>query len=387
MVIKRALAAFLAAGSLILSSCAISTSSALTAQATHIISHAGTTTPAAATAAAVESEPTPEPESVSPTTGLAGAASTYRPIIVQIENEPPARPQSGLQWADVVYETLIEADATRFTCLFNDILYAEDSPETLEVGPVRSSRYYHQWIQGPWDALYVHMGGAETPGRQSYIWGESSEHIQQRINGAGKYPSNAELEYRRKGTGKALEHTAYTELHADAEIMSYQPVQYQTFQFSEEDAYADQPVIDNITLSFWGPSNFVEYRYDEQKNKLIRYMGGKEFLAEETGEPVEIQNLVVQYTNVSELPGEGGRKQVDMFGTGEADFIINGHHISGTWERQEGAHTQTVYRDEQGREIVFAPGNTWIAVHPDNRETVITDETGESVRNERPDLH
>lgn len=379
---NRVVLAFLVAAVLLLSSCAISTSSALTAEATHFISHSGTTTPARKPEASADAtaSATAEPEFLSTTTGLPVDSDTYRPIIVQIENEPPARPQAGLQWADVVYETLIEADATRFTCLFNDILYADDSPETLEVGPVRSSRYYHQWIQGLWDALYVHMGGAETAGRESYIWGESGEHIKQRINAAGKYPSNADLEYRRKGTGKALEHTAYTELHADAEIINYKPVQYQTFKFSDEDAYQGQPVIDQIALSFWGPADFVEYRYDETTDKLIRYMGGKEFLAEETGEPVEVQNLIVQYTSVGEFPGEGGRKRVEMFGSGKADFIIHGHHITGTWEREEGAHSPTIYKDSNGQEIIFAPGNTWIAVHPDNRDVEITEVSSMQIR-------
>lgn len=374
---RRALGALLAAAVLLMSSCAISTSSAVTAEATHIISHTTTTTPAdpAGQTGATE-EPSAEPTLVSSVTGLPVDSDTYCPIIVQIENEPPARPQAGLQWADVVYETLIEGADTRFTCLFNDILYADDSPEKLEVGPVRSSRYYHQWIQGQWDALYVHMGGAETAGRESYIWGESGDHIKERINAAGKYPSHAELEYRRKNTGKALEHTAYTELHADTEVISYQPVQYQTFTFSEQETYAGEPLIDRIALSFWGPDDFVEYVYDPEKNKLIRYMGGKPFLAEETGEPVEVQNLIVQYTSVGEFSGEGGRKQVEMFGSGKADFIIDGHHISGTWERDEGAHTPTVYRDSQGEEIIFTPGNTWIAVHPDNRDVEITEAAG-----------
>lgn len=385
----RALGVLLTAVVFLASACAITESAAFapTSEATNLHSVSGATAaaPAAQTDEKAE-ESTAEPnQTVSPTTGLTGTTDVYKPIIVQIENEPPARPQAGLQWADVVYESLIEADATRFTCVFNDILYADNSPEELEVGPVRSSRYYHQWIQGQWDALYTHMGGSETPGRETYIWGESGEHIKERINGAGKYPSNAELIYRRTGTGKALEHTAYTELHADGEVYNYTPAQYQTFNFNEDtEKYGTEDVIDTVALSFWSKNNFVEYKYDPETNKLIRYMGGKEFLAEETGEPVEVQNLIIQYTSVSEWPSEGQRKKTEMFGTGKADFIIDGHHISGSWERLRGANTPTVWRDENGFELEVTPGNTWIAIHPDDREVTFTYEDGTTeIVNER----
>ena len=254
---------------------------------------------------------------ISPTTGREGTTKTYRPIIVQIENEPAARPQQGLQWADVVYETLIEGLDTRFTCVFNDILYEEGSPEKIEVGPVRSSRYYHQWIQGEWDALSIHQGGAE--------------------------------------------------LHADEEIMEFDPIQYQYLKFAPPQSYDTEPEIESVQLAFWRDQDFVEYRYDPSKDKLIRYMDGREFIAEETGEPLEVQNLVIQYTTVYDIPGEGGRKHIDMFGSGDAEFIIHGRHLFGRWEREEGANTPTMFTLDTGEAVTFAPGNTWIEVHPDDK--------------------
>lgn len=336
---------------------------------THIVSSTATVDPTTQSAAssATATEASVSGGLISPTTGREGSTMKYKPIIVQIENEPAARPQAGLQWADVVYETLIEGLDTRFTCVFNDILYEEGSPEKIEVGPVRSSRYYHQWIQGEWDALYVHQGGAETAGRESYIWGDSANHIKQRINGAGKRPSNAEMIYRRHNTGKALEHTAYTELHADEQIMEYDPTQYQHMKFSPPESYDREPEIKSISLAFWQRPNFVEYRYDAAKDKLIRYMDGKEFYAEETGKPLEVQNLVVQYTTVYDIEGEGGRKHIDVFGQGDAEFVIHGRHLFGRWERAEGDNTPTKFYLDHGEEVTFAPGNTWIEVHPDDK--------------------
>ncbi len=355
-----------------------------TAQATPAPIASASETPAASQEAAKPADPTPAPtpdptpEDASPTTGLRGINTTYKPIIVQIENEPPARPQKGIQWADVVYETMIEGIDTRFTCVFNDILWRTDSPEELDVGPVRSSRYYHQWIQGEWDALYVHQGGAETPGLESYIWGPSNDHIKVRINGAGKGAVNADYIYRRKNTGKALEHTAYTELHKDLEVYNYEPAQRQPLKFYPLQDYAERPAIEKIGLAFWSQNNtgadfwakpgWVEYRYDAASDKLIRYMSGKEFIAEETGKPLEVQNLVVQYVTVYDFPNEQGRKKVDVFGEGPAEFIIHGKHITGSWKRENVANAPTIYYDDKGEEIIFTPGNTWIEMYPNDKQ-------------------
>ncbi len=308
----------------------------------------------------------PAPADASPTTGLAGHPA-YKPVIVQIENEPPARPQAGLQQADIVYETMIEGIDTRFTCIFNDTY-----PD--EVGPVRSSRYYHQRIQQEWDALYVHQGGPEDPNfKTTYIYGESGDHIKQRINGVrGK---NANLIYRRQNTGKALEHTAYTNVKKDAEVYEYEPQQKQALKFYPTKNYTDQPAIKDIQLSFWSKPGFVEYKYDAASNKLIRYMGGKEFIAEETGKPVEVQNLVVQYVSVSEAANEGGRKLIEVSGEGPALFIINGKYMEGTWSRPSYAD-KTTYKLASGEEVTFTPGNTWIEMHPNNKSVIANMEDG-----------
>jgi hypothetical protein len=60
---------------------------------------------------------------------------THRPLGVMIENEIDARPQSGINAADVTYETLAEGGITRTLNVF----YCQDAGI---VGPVRSARTY-----------------------------------------------------------------------------------------------------------------------------------------------------------------------------------------------------------------------------------------------------
>jgi hypothetical protein len=71
----------------------------------------------------------------SPFTGIGLDADVLaRPaLVVKIENSPNARPQSGLDAADVVIEQLVEGGITRFMAVFHSQL-----PEVA--GPVRSAR-------------------------------------------------------------------------------------------------------------------------------------------------------------------------------------------------------------------------------------------------------
>ncbi|MBW3657648.1 MAG: DUF3048 domain-containing protein [Actinobacteria bacterium] len=80
--------------------------------------------------------PAPVPGPVAPLTGEAvdDPAVADRPVLaVKIENTAAARPQAGLDLADIVYEEIVEGGVTRFIALFQS-----EVPDV--VGPVRSAR-------------------------------------------------------------------------------------------------------------------------------------------------------------------------------------------------------------------------------------------------------
>jgi hypothetical protein len=81
--------------------------------------------------------PTPSPTPtkkalVSPFTGL--PIDKVKPVIaVKVDNARLARPQWGLDKADVVYEEAVEARTTRFLAIYS-------SRDASQIGPVRSAR-------------------------------------------------------------------------------------------------------------------------------------------------------------------------------------------------------------------------------------------------------
>jgi len=98
------------------------------------------------------SELTPSATNLNPLTGLSAddpALLERRPLAIKISNYPrDIRPQYGLNEADVVFEYYIEWGYTRFIGIF----YGNDA---VQVGPVRSGRYFDEHITRMFHAYYV----------------------------------------------------------------------------------------------------------------------------------------------------------------------------------------------------------------------------------------
>lgn len=324
---------------------------------------------------AASEEPSSEPTVYySPTTGMAyDAPPEYKPMSVMIENQSQARPQTGLQQADIIYEAMAEGDITRFMCIFND-----QKPSVA--GPIRSARLYYINMQKEWDSPLIHYGGPDDPNSPSYIYGSSTKYIKLRVDGIkGTYN-----DYFWRDKSRSAPHNVYTDLgKIDEELYDYTPNNRIQFSFSDAPSYTGKTV-DTVSLPYvTSVENFVTFEYDSAKDKFFRYEKGKAFEVRTVSEdedgkqttttaPLSVQNLIVQYaeTYVRNNDG-GGRRMVEMVGEGKCEFFIGGKHISGSWERKS-LDDSTQYYDESGLPIILKPGNTWIAVHPDNKQIGIT---------------
>jgi hypothetical protein len=94
-------------------------------------------------------------EYASPLNGLPASDSLLldrRAIAVKIDNHPRARPQSGIDEADAMLETIVEGGITRLIALFhdNDIDY---------IGPIRSLRPTDSAVVAPIEAPIAISGG------------------------------------------------------------------------------------------------------------------------------------------------------------------------------------------------------------------------------------
>lgn len=321
-----------------------------------------------------EPTPTPVPVVRSYTSGKKAEDQSqpakYLPMIVSIENSTGARPQTGLNAADIIYEFAVETAITRFQALFNDT-------PPLFTGPVRSSRIYLMRMQQEWGAIYTHegYGGPKYDG----------EWIKLHATRTNKYVKKSF--WRTKESGKKSEHTMMVNVADVIETMyggnEYRPTPYEDrFHWNEGVTYENGKDFSQVTLNFFyrdaKEEEKITFIYNPETNTLSRKQDGYTFITRmpSTGsgktpksmnfikEDLVVQNLVVQYVDYSLIEGDKkGRRNAELTGTGKCDYFINGEYVTGTWSRPT-YDDPTSYMLDNGDVVILEPGLTWIAVHP-----------------------
>src|SRR3712207_7236875 len=119
----------------------------------------------------------------------AAAVNGRLPVAVMLDNLPGARPQVGLDRADLVYELLVEGGITRFMAV-----YLRRDADWIE--PVRSARTPAVVLAKELDAVLAHVGAAHEAGEADAVrwmndWalrtldGDADETPYHRDNGRG----------------------------------------------------------------------------------------------------------------------------------------------------------------------------------------------------------
>lgn len=277
----------------------------------------------------------------SPVTGLPSERS-YQPLAVMIENSPAARPQSGLIHADVVYEMYVEGKITRFMAIFND----KDSAVT---GPVRSVRHYYLDIVREWDALLIHYGGSSF-----------AQDIYKKDNSIKRIDGMYDTEYYWRDKSRKAPHNAYVNTaECRKEIDTKQDER--GFLFAENIPVGQD--YSKIVIPYHSGHTVTSYVFDASKGVHRRFINGNPHVDRETGQQIEVKNVIIQYAKHRPLNTPGGHIDIKLVSSGPAEYFINGNHFKGSWKKESKSH-KTVFYDEKGQEVMLMPGNTWIQVVP-----------------------
>ncbi len=302
---------------------------------------------------------------------------TRRPLGVMIENHLDARPQSGLSFADTVYEAVAEGGITRFLAIY----YCKDAPE---VGPVRSARTYFidfasEYADYP---LYAHVGGANADGPadalgqlDTYGWTGYNDLNQFSIG----FPTFWR-DYDRLGHDVATEHTMYSstaKLWAVGKDRGLTNVdkkgnawntKFVPYQFKDDANLASRSTSQVLHLEFWSsqPDYFVDWTYNKQNNVYMRQNAGKPHLDRDTNKQLTTKNIVVLF--IKELNADDGyENNIHLLyqnkGTGKAAVFMDGKQIQAKWEK-DSRTSRTLLFDTSGNQIQFDRGTIWFTVLP-----------------------
>lgn len=298
--------------------------------------------------------------------------SKRRPLAVMIENHQEARPQSGLSSADIIYEAVAEGGITRFMALY----YCNLSD--VQVGPVRSARtYFLDWL-GEYDALYAHVGGANTPGPADAL----SQIIKYEVKDLNQFSIGFPVfwrDYQRLGHPVATEHTMYSttaKLWSVGEKRSWTASDSAGLKWDEDftswkfkDDEAESPTAGNIKINFWDSQGAygVDWVYDSSTNTYKRKNGGEDHMDLNKKLQLTAKAIVVQFQRESNA-NDGYPGNVHLLygttGSGKALIFQDGNVVEGKWLKASRT-SRSKYVDQKGKEIEFNKGQIWIQTVPE----------------------
>jgi len=307
--------------------------------------------------------PTPAGPIVYPLTGVPVDAVPQRPAIaVKVENTAAARPQSGLEDADVVWETVVEFDVSRFIAVFHS-----KDPQT--VGPVRSARPVDLRAISPLEPLFVFSGAQ----RRMVIRIGRVPQIQPVSHDAGA-AGLARVSTRR------APHNVYADLatiwkaaDADHSAPPRGDLRFAT-EASGASAVVDGRAAQGVSINLSAAAR-PSWAWDAASSTWLRSEGSAPAMSAAGSQLAATNVVLLETTQIdSKLDAQGGAMVPDQkfTGSGKALVATGGRVVEATWKKDEVTDPFELV-DDDGEPILLAPGNTWIEMLNAGRSTYTVD--------------
>lgn len=292
---------------------------------------------------------------------------------IMLDNHPGARPQSGLNDAEIIYEFKAEGQYTRYLALFQ-------KNQASVIGPVRSARPYFVNTASEYNSIYAHWGGSEAGYNQIQklslkdldgIFLEGSTYYRNRD--VKKYaPHNGYTNYEllkksseEKGYLENIEefHSFYYDYSKDLESVNK--------QMGEINAT-------NMSFDFFKQYNMsFEYNIETKYYKAIR--NNETLIDEKDSSEVRPKNIILQFAN-SKVTGPNLTLTIDHIGSGSGKLFTQGKVIDINWTK-DSESSKTIFTTSSGDEIILSPGLTLIEVLDENDNIKITPDIDEQIKN------
>lgn len=301
---------------------------------------------------------TTEPGPVAPLTGLSGSYDgrlDRSALAVKIDNvEPKARPQVGLNQADVVYEERVEGSVTRLLAIFH-------STDSVPVGPVRSARTSDIAVFSPLNRPY-------------FVWSGANATFAQRIRASAMFDVGFDArsgEYFRESTRAAPSNLM---LRSTADIAAIPnegsgppPA---LFQFRAPGrSVAHLEAVAGAAVNFGSSAGSAPTEWRWNGTGWARTQKGTPHV-DAAGVQVAPANVVIQFvtyapTDVSDQFGVR-IPEAQLVGEGEVWVLTGGGTqpaglVEGRWTKPS-IDAVTTYVDMDGDPILLTPGRTWVVL-------------------------
>ncbi|MGQ0743555.1 MAG: DUF3048 domain-containing protein [Acidimicrobiales bacterium] len=263
-------------------------------------------------------------------------------LAVKIDNIAAARPQAGLDAADVIYEELAEGGLTRFVAVFH-------STDAALIGPVRSVRPSDLDIVAPLDPLFAYSGGA--PAVLAML-------PSARLTDVGFDRSTPAYTRRPDRRSPQNLYSSTARLYSESSGAPSPPGPLAEFTDPGQPFAASGAARAGILTLAAGPTVRADYAWDPVDLRWKRFTDGAPHLLE-SGRQIAPANVIVQFTEYSPFLADAKVSVAEVVGSGQAWILSGGMVARGGWSKSSPTAV-TRFSDAGGAPIRLAPGPTLI---------------------------
>ena len=281
------------------------------------------------------------PPTVQPLTGLPLTDPTLLnkvALVVKVSNDPGARPQTGLNDPDIIFEAW-GAGPTRFATIWH-------SRDLDFVGPIRSCREQDVNLVGEFNrAVFACSGG--NPGNLALLRSSDLLLVQE-----GQGPG-WELDPKRGRPHKTHLNTAKVRSNAGP----YRTGPAQQFHYRAEGA-APTGGTPMSGFDLHIQQVFVQWRWNAKSSTYLRAQDGHPHILTDKKQ-VSTENVIIAFLDY--YPSHTDRRSPDgtTTGTNPALVFTGGQLINATWTRADRLSPFS-FTDASGAPVLLTPGRTFI---------------------------
>jgi len=281
------------------------------------------------------------------------AGSLSRPALAgKIDNHPSARPQVGLDEADIVFEELVEGGLTRYIAIWHSSLPAE-------IGPVRSVRPMDPEIVSPFGGIFAYSGG-----QVRFIQMMQEAPVYNAIHGQ---PDTEETFYRT--SAKVAPHNVLVKAPELVDQHLNLPAPERQFAYApsveESSAVVAGSPVTSMNPRFSGFSS-PSWEWDGTQGTFLRFQTNGAADSASSGNQIFATNVVVLQVGIDVVEDIPTTRLVNQ-GTG---WVATGGSILEINWFKATPESPIILTTDDGEEVRLGVGNTWIELIPNDSSDV-----------------
>jgi hypothetical protein len=258
-------------------------------------------------------------------------------LAVKFDNHPRARPQAGLNEADIIFEENVE-NLTRFAAVFH-------STDAEMIGPIRSGRSQDIAILSAFD-------------RPLFAWSGGNDGVRRLVRNSDLVDLDAGRTsgyYRR--TGRSAPHNLYSSTEA---LWVHAPegaqAPPQVFEYLGPEGVVDGSAAQVLRVSMDGLQ--IRWDYDAEARVYLRFQNDQAHQTESSGQ-VRADTVIVMAVDYRPSAADPNSPEAQLTGSGPVVVMSGGLVRTGTWMRDAPSEPYR-FLLENGEPLLLSPGRTFV---------------------------